>query len=57
VIPAALGEMARITERWQFKVLVVALTVLFGFVTVLRILFWMVTHPISWFRKKERRCE
>lgn len=49
--------MASVTGQWQFKFLAFILTVVFGFLTGLRILFWMVTHPFSWFKQKDRSGE
>ena len=46
-----------VTGRWQFKVMVAFLALVFGFATVLRVLFWMATHPLSWYKKKDRSGE
>lgn len=46
--------MASVTGKWQFKALVFTLTMVFGFLTSLRVLFWMLTHPLSWFKQKDR---
>ncbi len=43
-----------ITKRWQFKVLAVLMIVVFGFTTTLRYIFFVVTHPISFFKQKDR---
>lgn len=50
-------KMASLADRWQFKVLVAVLTVVFGFAAVLRVIFWVVTNPLSWYKKKDRSGE
>lgn len=37
--------------------MVAFLALVFGFATVLRVLFWMATHPLSWYKKKDRSSE
>lgn len=49
--------MPSVTDKWQFKALVVTLAIAFGFVTVIRLIFWVVTHPFSWYKKKDRSCK
>ena len=49
--------MTSITEKRMFQAMALSLTIIFGFLSLINLLYRIITHPLTWFKHKDRSGE